>query len=460
MFSWFEKRIDPFPEKEMSVPPASFFPFVWKASTGIRGYILGMGIFAALVGAFEASLFVLLGIVADWSVKVDPSTLWSQEGLKLVLISLAIVLSIVFVAMSAFLKFQALAGSFPVRLYWNFHRLLLGQSISFFQDEFAGRIVTKVMQTAQALRDIYLIIVDIMVYAIIYFITTTGSLGYFDAWLLFPFALWLLGYLAVLRWMVPGLARASQAQADARSTMVGRLTDAYTNIATVKLFSHAGREAGYARYAMREFLSAVHGLMRKISGFEIVNHLLSMLLVIGSCGTALWLWTKGAVGVGALAAIGAMALRLNGMSHWIMWESTQLFEHVGTIHDGMKMLSRARQVTDRPGAGTLQVTRGEIRFDQVTFSYDPGAAKPVIEDFSLHIRPGEKIGLVGRSGAGKSTLISLLLRFHDLGKGGIFIDDQNIADVTQESLRSAIGMVMQDTSLLHRSVQGSAQPAD
>lgn len=453
MFSWFEKRIDPFPEKEISVPPASFFPFVWKTSRGLRGYILGMGIFAALVGIFEAFLFVLLGKLVDWIALVGPAELWSREGLKLLLISIGILLSVVLVALGAFFKFQTLAGNFPVRLYWNFHRLLLGQSMSFFQDEFSGRIVTKVMQTAQALRDIYLIIVDIMVYAGIYFITMTASLGYFDAWLLLPFILWFAGYLVTLRFMVPGLARASQAQADARSTMVGRLTDAYTNIATVKLFSHAGREAGYARNAMKEFLSAVHGLMRRISWFEIVNHLLSMLLILFSCGMALWLWTRGEVGMGALAAIGAMALRLNGMSHWIMWESTQLFEHVGTIHDGMKMLSRVQKVTDKPGALELHVHKGGIRFDKVTFSYDKKSAKPVIEDFSLDIRPGEKIGLVGRSGAGKSTLVNLLLRFHDLDRGGILIDGQNIADVTQDSLRSAIGMVMQDTSLLHRSVR-------
>ncbi|MDL2330276.1 ABC transporter ATP-binding protein/permease, partial [Desulfosarcina sp. OttesenSCG-928-A07] len=370
MFSWFEKRIDPFPEKEISVPPASFFSFVWKTSAGIRGYILGMGVFAALVGMFEAFLFVLLGKVVDRIAIIGPAELWSREGLKLLLVAIAVFSSVIIVAVNSLLKFQTLAGSFPVRLYWNFHRLLLGQSMSFFQDEFAGRIVTKVMQTAQALRDIYLIIVDIMVYVTIYFITMTASLGYFDLWLLFPFVLWFIGYLAVLRWMVPGLAKASQKQADARSTMVGRITDAYTNIATVKLFSHAGKEAGYAKSAMREFLSAVHGLMRKISGFEIINHVLSMSLILSACGTALWLWTKGQTGVGALAAVGAMALRMNGMSHWIMWESTQLFEHVGTIHDGMKMLSRPQTVTDKPGAGILHVTQGEIRFDSVTFSYD------------------------------------------------------------------------------------------
>jgi ATP-binding cassette subfamily B multidrug efflux pump len=330
---------------------------------------------------------------------------------------------------------------------------MLGQSISFFQDEFAGRIATKVMQTSQALRDIYLIVVDIMVFAVVYFVTMSMTVGSFDLRLLRPFVLWLAAYLLLLRYIVPKLAASSRQVADARSLVVGRITDAYTNIATVKLFSHAGREASYAQKAMRGFLEASQLLLRRISLFEMVNHLLSMLIIVGSCGEVLLLWTQHRTGIGALAAVGAMCLRLNGMSHWIMWESTQLFEHVGAVHDGMQMLSRPRQVTDRPGAGLLRITRGEIRFETIGFSYGGQHARPVIDEFSLHIRSGEKIGLVGRSGAGKSTLVSLLLRFHDVQRGRILIDGQDVAAVTQESLRAGIGMVMQDTSLLHRSVR-------
>ncbi|MCC8193696.1 MAG: ABC transporter ATP-binding protein/permease, partial [Deltaproteobacteria bacterium] len=418
-------------------------------------YILAMGLLSALVGVFEALLFVALGKVVDWISAIDPGKLRAEEGRMLILLAVVIIASVIPVALQTLIKFQAFAGNFPMRLRWQFHRLMLGQSMSFFQDEFSGRIVTKVMQTAQALRDVYMIVVDIMVFAVIYFITMALSVGYFDAWLLVPFGLWLAAYLAVLRWIVPRLARASQAQADARSLMVGRVTDAYANIATVKLFSHAGREAAYARNAMSEFLAAIYGLLRKISLFEILNHLLSMSLIIGMGGVAIRLWMQGVAGAGALAAVGAMALRLNGMSHWIMWESTQLFEHVGTIHDGMKTLSTIRTVTDKPGAVPLRVTRGEVRFENICFSYDGGddCKNPVIDDFNLTIRPGEKIGLVGRSGAGKSTLIGLLLRFHDIQEGRILIDGQDISGVTQESLRAQIGMVMQDTSLLHRSVR-------
>ena len=233
--------------------------------------------------------------------------------------------------------------------------------------------------------------------------------------------------------------------------MTGRITDAYTNIATVKLFSHARREAGYARSAMRDFMLSVHGQMRLVSGFEIVNHMLSMLLIASTAGATLWLWTKGQVGIGAVAAATAMALRLNGISHWVMWEFAALFEHIGTVQDGINTLSRTHAVVDAPDAQPLRVPRGEIRFERVSFAY--GGKGKVIDELSLHIRPGEKIGLVGRSGAGKSTIVNLLLRFFDVEQGRVLIDAQDIAHATQDSLRAQVGMVTQDTSLLHRSVR-------
>lgn len=453
MYSWFEKRIDPFPKAEPSVPPRAFFPFVWQSSEGMRGWILFFTLLSAVVGVFEAILFAALGKIVDWLAGVEPALLWQEHGGTLLLLGAVIMGSVLLVGLETMIKGQTIAGNFPTRLRWNFHRLMLGQSISFFQDEFAGRVVTKVLQTSLALRSIYMIIVDVLVYVTIYFSTVTISIGHFDLRLLWPIGLWLVSYLAVLRWIIPQLSRASKKTAGSRSTMVGRITDAYTNIATVKLFSHAGREAAYARSAMSEYLQTICALMRKTTSFQIINQFLSMSLIVGACGTALWLWSKGEVGMGALAAIGAMSLRLNGMSQWIMWESTQLFEHVGTIHDGISTLADARSVTDAPGAEPLKVSAGEIRFDRVSFSYGGKHPEPVIKDLSLHIRPGEKIGLIGSSGAGKSTLVSLLLRFHDVESGSISIDGRNIALVTQDSLRGQIGMVMQDTSLLHRSVR-------
>jgi ATP-binding cassette subfamily B multidrug efflux pump len=233
--------------------------------------------------------------------------------------------------------------------------------------------------------------------------------------------------------------------------MTGRITDAYTNIATVKLFSHAGREAGYAKSAMQEFLVTVQAQMRLVTGFEVVNHALSMALILATTGLTLWLWMQGQVGVGALAAATAMALRLNGISHWVMWEMASLFEHIGTVADGINTLSKPRAVVDKPDAPPLTVPRGEIRFEQVSFGY--GGERAVIDQLDLHIRPGEKIGLVGRSGAGKSTVVNLLLRFYDVEQGRVLIDGQDVSQVQQDSLRAQIGMVTQDSSLLHRSVR-------
>jgi len=276
-------------------------------------------------------------------------------------------------------------------------------------------------------------------------------LGRFDLKLMLPFVGWLVVYVAALRYFVPRLGRIAREQADARSLMTGRMTDAYTNIATVKLFSHARREAGFAKGAMGEFLATVHRQMRLVTGFEIANHALSMALIGATAGATLWLWSRGQVGVGAVAAATAMALRLNGISHWVMWEMASLFENIGTVQDGINTLARPHAVVDRPDAKPLVVTRGDIRFEHVSFAY--GGEGQVIDDLNLHIRPGEKIGLVGRSGAGKSTIVSLLLRFYDTERGRILVDGQDIALATQDSLRAQIGMVTQDTSLLHRSVR-------
>ncbi|HZV97829.1 MAG TPA: ABC transporter ATP-binding protein [Methylophilaceae bacterium] len=451
MFGWFEKLLYPFPDLEIAPPPRNFWAFVWSCTQGLRGYLTVMTLLTATIGAFEALLFAFMGKIVDWLGQVPPASLWSQERESLLWLAGALLLSPVLIALQTFIKHQALAGNFPMRLRWNFHRLMLSQSMNFYQDEFAGRVAAKVMQTALAVREMWFILGDIMVFVIIYFMTLVAVVGTFNPWIMLPFLTWLTCYILSLCYFVPRLTRVSQSQADARALMTGRITDAYTNIATVKLFSHAGREAGYARSAMQEFLGAVHSQMRLVSGVEIVNHCLNMLLIVGTTGMALWLWTKGEVGVGGVAAVTAMALRLNGISHWVMWELTSLFEQVGTVQDGINTLSLTHSVKDAPGARPLVVTNGEIKFEQVFFGYV--GQQRILENFSLRIRPGEKIGLVGRSGAGKSTIVNLLLRFYDVEQGRVLIDDQNIADVTQNSLRAHIGMVTQDTSLLHRSVR-------
>ncbi|MDO8305826.1 ABC transporter ATP-binding protein [Herminiimonas sp.] len=451
MLGWFENLLHPYKDEVPAPPPSDFIAFVWACTSGARPYIAAMTLLTATIGAFEAMLFAMMGEIVDWLSKVQPAMLWQQEGNSLLLLAAVVIGSTVLVALQTFVKHQTLAGNFPMQLRWNFHRLMLNQSMGFYQDEFAGRVAAKVMQTALAVRDVCMITGDILVFVIIYFVTLVSVVGTFNTWMLLPFLSWAALYAVALRYFVPRLSRVSRTQADARSLMTGRITDAYTNIGTVKLFSHAGREAGYARNAMQEFQLAVNGQMRLVSGFEIVNHTLSMSLILSTTGVALWLWTQGQLGIGAVAAATAMALRLNGISHWVMWEMATLFEQVGTVQDGINTLSRAHAVTDAAAAVPLQVTRGELHFEEVGFAY--GGTRSVIDGFNLTIRPGEKVGLVGRSGAGKSTIVNLLLRFYDLEQGRILIDGQDVAHVTQNSLRAQVGMVTQDTSLLHRSVR-------
>ncbi|AYR26852.1 ABC transporter ATP-binding protein [Herbaspirillum rubrisubalbicans] len=453
MFSWFEKLVHPYPETHPLPPPRGFMRFIWFCTKGVRPYIAAMTLMTAIIGVFEALLFAALGRIVDWLAKVQPSQLWAQEGHTLVWLVVILAASPLLIALQTLYKHQTLAGNFPMLLRWNFHRLMLSQSMSFYQNEFAGRVATKVMQSALAVRDFCMIVGDILVFITIYFATLVGVVGSFDMWMLAPFFIWLAAFAVAMRYFVPRLSAVARNQADARSLMTGRITDAYTNIATVKLFSHAGREADYARSAMREFLTTVNRQMRLVSGFEVVNHMLNMVLIIGATGGSLYLWTQGKVGVGAVAASTAMALRLNGIAHWVMWEMSSLFEHVGTVQDGINTLARAHDVKDAPDAKPLQVRQGELRFEGVSFSYGGAAPRPVVDQLDLVIRPGEKIGLVGRSGAGKSTIVNLLLRFYDIEGGRITIDGQDIAHVTQDSLRAQIGMVTQDTSLLHRSVR-------
>jgi ATP-binding cassette, subfamily B, multidrug efflux pump len=459
MFNWFENLVHPFPQEELSTPPKRFWAFVWQCTKGMRPYIVSMTLLTAMIGAFEALLFAMMGKVVDKLSGLAPQTLWTSHQHELLLLAGILVASTAVIWLQTLLKHQTLAGNFPMRLRWHFHRLMLSQSMSFYQDEFAGRVAAKVMQTALAVRDVWFIVSDIMVYVVIYFVTIVTVVGNFSLMMIWPFLIWLVLYSFALYYFIPRLAKVSQRQADARSLMTGRITDAYTNISTVKLFSHAGREAGYAQSAMQEFLVTVKKQMQMVSGVETINHLLNMLLIIGSGGVALWLWSKGQVGVGAVAAITAMCLRLNGISHWVMWEMTSLYEQIGTVQDGMSTLTTHNSIIDALDAKPLMVSKGEISFKAVNFSYgkalqatdDP--SKQLLKALNLHIQAGEKVGLVGRSGAGKSTVVNLLLRFYEVEAGEILIDGQHINHVTQNSLRQHIGMVTQDTSLLHRSVR-------
>ncbi len=450
MFAFFERLLDPFPDEPAHAVPPRLRDFLWDASRGARGLFAGVALFTAGIAAFEALLFAYMGRLVDWIAMVAPERLWSERGHDLLILALVLAGSTLLVILQSLIKYQGLFSNFPMRMRWNFHRWMLSQSLSFYQDEFAGRVATKVMQTALAVRAVLATCCDLVVFLVIYFVTMIGLVGGFRWWLLLPFAIWLLCYLGLLRHFIPRIGEVGKLQADARSTMTGRIADAYSNIATVKLFSHHAREAAYSREAMREFLGTAYPQMRLATQFEVLNHLLSMLLIISTAGLVLWAWSRGEVGPGAVAAATAMAMRLNGIAQWVMWEFSTLFENIGIVKDGMATLSQALGVVDAPDARPLAVRQGEIRFEQVCFGYRKD--QPIIKDLDLVIRPGEKLALVGPSGAGKSTLTNLLLRLYDVDSGRVLIDGQDIRQVTLDSLQGHIAMVTQDTSLLHRSI--------
>ena len=451
IFSWFENRLNPYPESNPTTPEKGLFRFIWSSIDGMKGWIFLLAVLTVGTGVMEALLFQFMGLLVDWLGAYSPTTLWQEKGHLLAGMAALLIFSIVWSFVGVNVRLQTLQGVFPMRLRWNFHRLMLGQSLSFYQDEFAGRVSAKVMQTALAVRDTVMTIADMLVYVAVYFITSGLVLAALDTWFLVPFFLWIVAFVTILRLLIPRLAKTAQRQADARSLMTGRITDAYSNIATVKLFSHDAREANYAKRSMEEFMVTVHAQMRLASSLDTLTYATNIFLTLSTAILGVVLWQNGQVGVGAVATATAMALRVNGLSRWIMWESARLFENIGTVNDGMATLTKPHTIVDKPNCAALEVKQGEIKFNNVSFAYDPN--KPLLNHFNLTIKPGEKVGLIGRSGAGKSTIVNLLLRFYEAQEGSITIDGQNVLDVSQESLRRQIGLVTQDTSLLHRSVR-------
>ncbi|HHF6562193.1 TPA: ABC transporter ATP-binding protein [Haemophilus influenzae] len=451
IFSWFENRLNPYPESNPTTPKKGLFRFIWSSIAGMKGWILLLAILTVGTGVMEAVLFQFMGTLVDWLGTFTPEKLWQEKGHLLIGMATLLLISIVWGFLASTVHLQTLQGVFPMRLRWNFHRLMLGQSLSFYQDEFAGRVSAKVMQTALAVRDTVLTLADMFVYVLVYFITSGVVLVALDSWFLLPFITWIILFGLILRTLIPKLSKTAQRQADARSLMTGRITDAYSNIATVKLFSHGSREATYAKRSMQDFMVTVHAQMRLATSLDTLTYATNILLTLSTAILGIILWKNGQVGVGAIATATAMALRVNGLSRWIMWESARLFENIGTVNDGMNTLTKPHTIVDKPQASPLQVKQGEIKFNDITFAYD--LTKPLLNRFNLTIKPGEKVGLIGRSGAGKSTIVNLLLRFYEAQQGEITIDGQNVLNVQQESLRRQIGLVTQDTSLLHRSVR-------
>ena len=452
MFRWFERRLDPFPAEEPTQPPNTLLAFCMHYTRGSWPYLIIAALLMAGIAITEVWLFSFLGNIVDWLSNQDRSTFVQNEGWKLTGMLLVVMgLLPLLILVNSLFSFQTLMGNYPMRIRWLIHRYLLRQSMTFYQDEFAGRISTKLMQTALAVRECVIKLIDVLNYVAVYFLGTLLVVGLADWRLILPLLGWALGYALMMRYFVPRLGKVAQEQADARSIMTGGIVDSYTNIQTVKLFSHSQREAAHARDGMTGFMETVYRQMRLVTLVNVSLYLLNGVLLSSVTGLALWLWLQESIGVGAVAVAVGLVLRLWGMSQWIMWEISALFENIGTVQDGINSISRPQLVVDKPDAKALQVNQGEIRLEQVDFHYGKGHG--VIEGMNLRIRPGEKIGLVGRSGAGKSTLVNLLLRFYDVEAGRILIDGQDIAEVTQDSLRQYIGMVTQDTSLLHRSVR-------
>ena len=452
MFSWFEQRLDAFPKGEPKRPPQGLFAFCLYYTKGVWKWLIVMAIFTSLLALIEVSLFGFLGTVVDWLNSNSRETFFQSQGIKLGLIGILVLVVLpLIVALHSLVMHQTLLGNYPMRIRWLVHRYLLGQSMSFFQNEFSGRISTKVMQTALSVRETVMKLFDVLNYVIVYFSGTLVIAASSDWRLMLPFIAWIVGYIWLLWYFIPKLRIASEAQADARSLMTGRVVDSYTNIATVKLFSHHEREEKFAREGFENFQKTVHTQMRLVSKFSFSVYFSNCLLLFAVGSIGLLLWQKGDILVGAVAVGIGLVLRLNGMAQWIMWEMSALFENIGIVEDGMHSIAQDRLVEDKPNAKELVVSHGDIRFENVGFHY--GKGKGVIENLNLEIKPGQKVGIVGRSGAGKSTLVNLLLRFHDVETGRILIDGQNIADISQESLRANIGVVTQDTSLLHRSLR-------
>ena len=452
MFNFFERLTTAFPKQEPDQPPKGLYAFCRHYTKGYEAPLIAMSSLSAIIAVIEVSLFGFMGQLVDWLSTHDRETFLAQEGETLMWLGLFVVIGVpILLFIHSLITHQTLLGNYPMAIRWQAHRYLLKQSVSFYSDDFAGRIATKVMQTSLAVRETVMKLLDVLVYISVYFTSMIVMVGQADWRLMAPMLIWLAAYITIQFYFVPKLKAVSEKQADARSTMTGRIVDSYTNINTVKLFSHSKRETEYAEEGMQEFLGTVHKQMRLATGINISVEIINYLLVFSIAAVSIMLWVDNVLSIGAIAIAISLALRVNGMSHWIMWEISSLFENLGTVTDGINTLSKPITITDKPNATELKVTQGSIKFDNVNFHY--GENKGVINDLNLEIKPGEKIGLVGRSGAGKSTLVNLLLRFHDIESGSISIDGHDLRDVTQDSLRSQIGMVSQDTSLLHRSIR-------
>ena len=452
MYRWFEKLTTPFPDYALTTPPKTLFGFCRYYARGFEKPLLLMALLSGCVAYTEVTLVRYMGELVDILSSQNRVDFWLQHGDRLLTMAvLVLVIMPILALVHSMLLHQSILGNFPMAVRWMVHRYLLKQSVGFFQRDFAGRVATKVMQSSQATRETVMKFVDLMVYLAVYLVSMLVMITQADAVLVIPILIWLGIYSLIQCYFVPRLKQISTEQADAQSTMTGRIVDTYTNITTVKLFSHAQRETDYAHQGMKHYLGTVYKQMRTLTALLYSVDILNYLLLFSIATLSIMLWLEESVTVGVIAIGISIALRMQGMSKWIMWEIRALFEAIGMVVDSIHTVSKPIEVVDQPQARPLSVTEGKIEFATVGFAYN--SHQSIFNQLQLTIQPGEKIGIVGRSGAGKSSLVNLLLRFYDLQSGQIKIDGQPIDQVSQESLRHQIGMITQDTSLMHRSIR-------
>ncbi len=453
MYRWFEKRIDPFsPFNDNETPPANVSGFAWHYLKPVKGWLFVLFVASLIVGVFESSLYILLGWVVDILARSTPETIWAEHGFALMAAG-AVVLFLrpLLHFLHETITNQVLVIQNTTMIRWRTHVYTLGHSVSYFQADFAGRLANRIVQAGSAIREIAVTILDTLLYVAIFAVTTLGVFSTVSPWLALPMALWIAGYILLLRYFVPRAKQRSVKVADTRSALVGRVVDSYTNILTVKLFARGREERSAVREALAVHAEAFLHMFRLITSVSGLLAVMNSALLAATGALCVFLWTRSLMTSGEAATALSLVMRILAMSGWVMHTVRGVFENIGVVQESMETIARPHGLVDVPQAPRLSVPRGEIRFENVSFHY--GRDEGVIEGLSLTIQAGEKVGLVGTSGAGKTTITSLLLRLHDVEGGRILIDGQDIAKVSQDSLRDSIAVVTQDTSLLHRSIR-------
>ena len=451
MFRFFETRIDPFRAHDESMPPANLIGFYWRYCRQVWPYLACLLVVGLVVSLIEVSILRFVGALVDMLRATSPDRVLHDYGATFLSMGLLILVARPLSHLvHDLLNQQAIAPGMTNLIRWQTHRFVLRQSVNYFANDFAGRIASNIVQTGPSLRESVVQVIDALWFVAIFSVTALVIFAHADWRLACPLALWILAYVGALSHFVPEIRRRSEQIAHRRAIVTGRIVDSYANIQTVKLFAHLEREDAHARDALTDHLATFQNETRLITLMNGTISVLNSVLIMSTGSLAVWLWMNGAVTLGDIAVAAGLAIRITNMSGWLMWVSIGIFENIGTVQEGIRTIARPQTLVDAPAAPALVASRGAIRFENVRFHY--GKAGGVIDDLSLTIAPGEKIGLVGRSGAGKTTIAQLLLRFHDVEGGRILIDGQDIAAAAQESLRQQIGMVTQDTSLLHRSV--------